>query len=454
MTKGFGFMSRRFAAALATFVVALTLTACGGGEAGNIASFTEMTCPSGTSPTLAGNCMANVNTTLKAGTAAVPQDGIWWNPAESGRGYVVEVQGDTLALGAYMYATSGQPEWYTGALQKGADGSYSGTLIRYAGGQTYTSSYKAPTQSSPVASALLSASNAQNASLALTVNGTTSIVPIQKFIFGSGSSTASFQGGMWWNPSESGRGFVIEAQGSKVAMSSYMYDGNGNPTWYLTVSDLASPSSFSGEMEVYTGGQSLGGAYKAPTKAEGPGTLRFVATSSTTATLTLPGGKSDPQVISLERFYFGKTELTWFTPPVKVSVTPMGQKVYNASEIPSSVTGVGSPAWQQLVQNGTTKPVDTGLIMTGYSTRPILFMYYKRVVANIMTYCTRPVYKDDGSAVGSSTHTGVGCNTEEISWVQGTATGIIRYATARNQCFQLTWNQATLNFDDKLVTCP
>jgi hypothetical protein len=141
-------------------------------------------------------------------------------------------------------------------------------------------------------------------------------------------------------------------------------------------------------------------------------------------------------------------------PPPPTTIAPVGTKVLTANEIANSVTEVGSPAWQTLVRDGTIKFVDTGLIMTGYSTRPIVFAYYKRPVGDGMTWCTRPVYKDDGSAVGASTYTGFGCNTEEISWERGTDSGVIRHYPNGNRCWQLGWNQSTLSFDETLVTCP
>jgi hypothetical protein len=145
------------------------------------------------------------------------------------------------------------------------------------------------------------------------------------------------------------------------------------------------------------------------------------------------------------------TATPWWPP---TTIAPVGTKVLTANEIANSVTEVGSPAWQTLVRDGTIKFVDTGLIMTGYSTRPIVFAYYKRPVGDGMTWCTRPVYKDDGSAVGASTYTGFGCNTEEISWERGTDSGVIRHYPNGNRCWQLGWNQSTLSFDETLVTCP
>ena len=41
------------------------------------------------------------------------------------------------------------------------------------------------------------------------------------------------EGGWWWNPNESGRGFFLEWQGGELFIAGYMYDDNGQPIWYL-----------------------------------------------------------------------------------------------------------------------------------------------------------------------------------------------------------------------------
>lgn len=43
-------------------------------------------------------------------------------------------------------------------------------------------------------------------------------------------SAATFDSGLWYNPAEDGRGFMIEVQGSVVVLSSYMYNADGHPS--------------------------------------------------------------------------------------------------------------------------------------------------------------------------------------------------------------------------------
>ena len=47
--------------------------------------------------------------------AYTPESGIWWNPAESGSGYVIEIQDNFMALGYYGGDAQGRATWWTSA---------------------------------------------------------------------------------------------------------------------------------------------------------------------------------------------------------------------------------------------------------------------------------------------------------------------------------------------------
>jgi hypothetical protein len=80
-----------------------------------------------------------------AAIAAAPQTGIWWNPGEGGRGYSIDVQGNTLVLISYAYGTDGRMQWYyaDGPLLNGGD-RWSGTLFRFDFGQPLNGPYTPP----------------------------------------------------------------------------------------------------------------------------------------------------------------------------------------------------------------------------------------------------------------------------------------------------------------------
>jgi hypothetical protein len=275
-------------------------------------------------------------------TAAVgvtPQSGIWWNPAESGRGFTMELQGNRLSLAMFMYEASGAAVWYAGILSQQSSGDFSGDVMRFAGGQSLAGSYKAPNAAAVAAKVNLSFDTPQSGSLSFTpTGGTAATIPIQRTAISSGTTLTpglTIQTGVWWNPAESGRGYFIESQGDKVSIGSYLYDDAGQPVWYTTTASLQIDGrSSGGQLLQFAGGQSLGGTYKAPSLANGNvGWVSLVAHSSTTATLNLPNGKAVP----LTRYYFnsnaaplagnwqGQEVVTTSTPLASTSTNDLGQ---------------------------------------------------------------------------------------------------------------------------------
>lgn len=77
--------------------------------------------------------------------AIQPESGWWWNQAESGRGFTIEVQNNTLFMAGYLYDQSGAPVWYTasGPYDHTAS-SFTGQLVAFRGGQCLTCAYRPP----------------------------------------------------------------------------------------------------------------------------------------------------------------------------------------------------------------------------------------------------------------------------------------------------------------------
>jgi hypothetical protein len=79
-----------------------------------------------------------------------PENGWWWDPAESGRGFFIEWQngqgGPQADLAAYMYDDAGNPVWYLSVYPTPDPRRFSGNWWSYAGGQTLTGTYKPPTR--------------------------------------------------------------------------------------------------------------------------------------------------------------------------------------------------------------------------------------------------------------------------------------------------------------------
>ncbi len=94
--------------------------------------------------------------------------GLWWNEAESGRGFFIEVQGNQAAIASYMYDESGQPVWYLALGELSQDGQgFTGELQFYRGGQTLHGAYRTASTASSPGSITWRATSATTAELSL-----------------------------------------------------------------------------------------------------------------------------------------------------------------------------------------------------------------------------------------------------------------------------------------------
>jgi hypothetical protein len=92
-----------------------------------------------------GGTIPIVRYTFDSGTASFqPEPGWWWNPAESGSGYSIEVQGGSFFMAGFMYDDAGNPVWYLSAGPMSSPTNYKGDLVVVANGQTLTGPYRPP----------------------------------------------------------------------------------------------------------------------------------------------------------------------------------------------------------------------------------------------------------------------------------------------------------------------
>ncbi len=117
------------------------------------------------------------------------------------------------------------------------------------------------------------------------------------FVFVSVVSAATVGGptmGLWYNPSESGRGYEIDLQGDTMIVSTYVYEDSGEPIWYLSSGTYDHNTGlFQSTYDSYSNGQCFGCPYQAPelhSGAAGPITIQFF--TNQTALLTYPGGST------------------------------------------------------------------------------------------------------------------------------------------------------------------
>jgi len=103
-------------------------------------------------------------------------------------------------------------------------------------------------------------------------------------------SHAEFEGGWWWNPLESGRGYFLELQGPNLFFSAYFYDASGRATWLVSNDPMPNPDVYNGRLLAVRGGQSLVGDYPPPAAIVDAGAIGLRFTDERHGTLTWPGG--------------------------------------------------------------------------------------------------------------------------------------------------------------------
>jgi hypothetical protein len=216
--------------------------------------------------------------------AAEPQNGWWWNPNESGRGYFIEVSGGVFYLAGYFYESDGRATWMSAGGAVTDLYSLTGTLQSYRNGQSMFGVYRRPDPAVDVGTISITFKDDSHGTM--TWPGGT--VPIERQIFDTDESFEDQpKTGWWWNPAESGSGYSVEIQGNTLFVVGFMYDETGNPLWYLTAGALSSPTHYEGDWLEYSGGQTMGGPYRAPTSRNlGRVTIDFAAFDDATITFT------------------------------------------------------------------------------------------------------------------------------------------------------------------------
>ena len=113
-------------------------------------------------------------------------------------------------------------------------------------------------------------------------------------------AAAQITTGFWWSAAEPGRGYVIEVAGSRAMLAVLGYRSGGTSAWYLSSGLLFTSSVFNNDLAELGGGQTLSGSAKAPTSSTSLGNVVFSATSSSAASVILPGGRE----LAIQRYEF------------------------------------------------------------------------------------------------------------------------------------------------------
>ncbi|CAH9016838.1 hypothetical protein [Candidatus Nitrosacidococcus sp. I8] len=123
--------------------------------------------------------------------AAMPENGWWWNPSQSGTGYNLEVQNSTVFAALFIYDNNGNPTWYSGAgtiTQNSTQNSSSTTIAlqQSTGGPCLGCTYTKP-QTSATGKQLLLTFNADGSTATATVDGVTTALQRMNFAYGHGA---------------------------------------------------------------------------------------------------------------------------------------------------------------------------------------------------------------------------------------------------------------------------
>ena len=126
---------------------------------------------------------------------APPVDGIYWDPAENGRGYAVETQNDLMFVAIYNYDTDGSPSFYV------IQGDWNGTTHQISGAHLLqvSSGPWIGSPFSPIGSLVdkgpVTFQFTSFTTASFTYNGHTS--HLERFLYGYGANADSLMGGVW-----------------------------------------------------------------------------------------------------------------------------------------------------------------------------------------------------------------------------------------------------------------
>ncbi len=136
--------------------------------------------------------MLAMSLVARGAAAFTPESGLWWNPAEDGRGYTIEIQDNVLVILVYGYETDRTSAFFLGAGPMVLNSSWSATLDGYTNGQCLTCVYQGrPTALVGVGGAASIVFDTETRAR-LTIGGRT--IPIERHNFALGNNTEKMQG--------------------------------------------------------------------------------------------------------------------------------------------------------------------------------------------------------------------------------------------------------------------
>lgn len=129
-------------------------------------------------------------------SAMMPENGVWWNPSESGTGYDLELQDNTLVMYAYTYETSGTPVYLYSGMRRSGENQFAGALMKSANGPCITCSYR-PNTEAPVGNVQIAFDSPSTATLTVATSDGSRSTRLQRFAFAINEATPYKVMGEW-----------------------------------------------------------------------------------------------------------------------------------------------------------------------------------------------------------------------------------------------------------------
>ncbi|MCK9538710.1 hypothetical protein [Dokdonella sp.] len=124
-------------------------------------------------------------------------------------------------------------------------------------------------------------------------------------LFAASAGAATLGGpatGLWANPNDGGRGFNIDIQGDTMIVTTFVYQQNGAPIWYLSSGIYNHKTGvFTSSYDSFSNGQCFGCVPRNPDVHSGAaGPMRIEFRDNQHATITTPAGR-----LSIQKFNYG-----------------------------------------------------------------------------------------------------------------------------------------------------
>jgi hypothetical protein len=101
--------------------------------------------------------------------------------------------------------------------------------------------------------------------------------------------------GLWWDPAEDGTGYNFDVKHGVLVLTMFTYEASGHSEWYLASGPLVSngaTTTVTSSLDKYRNGQCVSCPFTGrPTLAGNDGNITITFTSSTSATVNLPGNR-------------------------------------------------------------------------------------------------------------------------------------------------------------------